>query len=158
LNDADPINHELSLDYLTYLPGSVLAKVDRAAMAHGLEVRPPFLDPDFVSWSFAQPSYFKLSNGRSKYLLKLAARQLLPKSIVNRKKRGFAIPLARWLCGPLADSVSACLGDSPLWEFLDRETFAGWRQEHRERQADRSKPLWAMLVLDRWMRRFGCRL
>lgn len=151
----DWLNQILALDFSTYLPGSVLAKVDRASMAHGLEVRPPLLDDALVELAFSLPSRLKVRGGRSKVLLKRAARGKIPDAVIDRPKKGFAIPLAAWLRGPLAARLDAVLAASPLWELglLDRAVFAGWRDEHRGRTRDRSKPLWALYVLDRWFRR-----
>ncbi len=157
---GDRINALLALDFGGYLPGSVLAKVDRASMAHGLEVRPPLLDNDFIDWSFSLPSHLKLHKGLSKFLLKRAGQRLLPKTILNRKKRGFAIPLSRWVRGPLAPCVETSISDSPLWERshgasspLSRATFRVWQKQHEERRCDRSKSLWALVVLDQWMKK-----
>jgi asparagine synthase (glutamine-hydrolysing) len=155
-SSSDSLNNELALDFQTYLPGSVLAKVDRASMAHGLEVRPPFLDSEFVDWSFSLPSSLKLKAGTGKYLLKKAAEAALPRSIVHRRKKGFGIPLSAWLRGPLAPRVKNILNDSPLWNFLNQETFQRWHQEHLAIRKDNSKPLWALIVLDAWVKRFGC--
>ncbi|MGZ3713478.1 MAG: asparagine synthase (glutamine-hydrolyzing), partial [Bdellovibrionota bacterium] len=155
-NFSDQLNGLLALDFTTYLPGSVLSKVDRASMAHGLEVRPPFLDAEFVDWSFSLPSSLKLHGGQGKFLLKAAAERHLPAEIIHRRKKGFGIPLAAWLRGPLATVIDSVLIDSPLWDFLHQETFYAWHKEHLALQQDRSKPLWAMLVLDRWVKRFGC--
>lgn len=158
LPKPDPLTNDLALDFLTYLPGSVLAKVDRASMAQGLEVRPPFLDTEFVDWSFSIPFRYKLRDGQSKYLLKMAAAPFLPRSILERPKKGFGIPLGRWLRGPLAPALEAVLRESPLWDFLQRDTFRAWQREHLAGRVDRSKPLWALIVLDRWAQRFGCSL
>ncbi len=75
--------------------------------------------------------------------------------MIHRPKKGFAIPLARWLAGPLRPRVDALMASSPLWELgvLDQPTFAAWNQEHQHHRRDRSKPLWALLVLDHWVRR-----
>jgi asparagine synthase (glutamine-hydrolysing) len=155
LDRRDPLNAILELDFCTYLPGSVLTKVDRASMAHGLEVRPPMLDNEVVDWALRLPSSLKLDRGRSKYLLKLAARGHLPDSIVSRPKKGFGIPLGRWLRGPLRQRLARTLLSSPLWEspWLDQSAFAAWARMHDQREGDHSKALWALLVLDEWMRR-----
>ena len=149
------LNALLALDFSTYLPGSVLTKVDRASMAHGLEVRPPLLDNELIDWAFALPARFKLRNGTGKYLFKLAARSHLPESIINRSKKGFAIPLARWLRGPLATRVSSVLENSPVWNtgILKRNTFLAWNRDHQSRREDRSRPLWSLIVLDAWLRK-----
>ena len=148
-------NRFLALDFLTYLPGSVLAKVDRASMAHGLEVRPPFLDNELVDWAFSLPASLKLRGDSGKYLLKLAASRHLPAEIIHRKKKGFGIPLVAWMWGPLRGAVESVLRESPAWDLglLEQPVFAGWHDAHQARRADHSRSLWALLVLDRWLRR-----
>jgi asparagine synthase (glutamine-hydrolysing) len=145
----------LALDFTTYMPGSVLTKVDRASMAHGLEVRPPLLDNQTVDWAFALPSRFKVRRGHSKYLFKRAARGHLPDNIIDRRKKGFGIPLAAWLRGPLRDRIESLLASSPAWDLglLDQAVFRDWNQQHQTRRTDHAKPLWALLVLDSWLRR-----
>src|SRR5205823_1695883 len=96
---GDGLNQFLAMDFGSYLPGSVLTKVDRASMAHGLEVRPPLLANDLVDFAFSLDSSFKLRGLTSKWLLKRAVAGLVPKEVIRRKKKGFAIPLARWLRG-----------------------------------------------------------
>ena len=144
----------LAADFTTYLPGSVLTKVDRATMAHGLEARPPFLDNDFIDWSFSMPSRLKLRGNTTKYLLKKAALPHLPADIVKRPKKGFGIPLAAWLRGPLRGEVEAALEVSSLWDAgLSRPAFTRFHAEHQAMRVDHSKPLWALVVLARWARR-----
>jgi asparagine synthase (glutamine-hydrolysing) len=143
-----------SLDAQFYLAEDILTKVDRASMAHGLEARPPMLDHEFVAWSFSLPSHLKLRGGKSKYLLKRAAEDLLPAEIIHRRKKGFGIPLARWLRGPLRARVEAAVeatGHHP--GMGDPAVYGRWMNEHFELKADRSKPLWALVVLDHWMRK-----
>lgn len=153
----DETNGFLALDFRTYLPGSVLTKVDRASMAHGLEVRPPLLDNESVAFAMGLPSSYKLrhslASSTSKYLLKRVARRLLPASIVDRPKKGFGIPLSSWLKGPLRARVDSALERSPLWDALSRDAFRLWNREHQESRIDRSKTLWALIVLDHWMKR-----
>jgi asparagine synthase (glutamine-hydrolysing) len=152
---TDWLNDMLALDLRAYLPGSVLTKVDRASMAHGLEVRPPLLDNEMVEWAFSLPSSLKLRHGRSKFLLKSAAEGRLPRGIVHRPKRGLAVPLRAWLRGPLKHRTERALEPSPLWSsgLLDRKVFAEWAAMHAARMGDHSKALWALIVLDGWVRR-----
>ena len=151
----DRINGILATDFVTYLPGSVLAKVDRAAMAHGLETRPPMLDNDLVDWAFRVPSAFKIRRGRTKALFKWAALPHLPHDIVLRPKKGFAIPTSAWLRGPLREVLDEVFDEDTLWSRgLDRATFQTFYDEHMSMRVDRGKPLWALLVLGRWARRF----
>ena len=152
---GDALHRILALDFSTYMSGSVLTKVDRASMAHGLEVRPPLLDNDMIDFAFSIPSSHKLRGRTSKALLKRAARGHVPDDIIDRPKKGFGIPLAAWLRGALAGPMSDIVERSPAWDsgLLARETFRTWNAEHQAKRADRSKPLWALLVLDRWLRR-----
>src|SRR5439155_11075511 len=135
---GDGLNDVLALDFQTYLPGSVLAKVDRASMAHSLEVRPPLLANDLVAFAFSLPSHVKLGRGRLKALLKSAAAGLIPEEIIHRRKKGFAIPLARWVNGPLENRLDQALAGGRVWDsgLLVKSTFEQWRHEHRSRRAD----------------------
>jgi asparagine synthase (glutamine-hydrolysing) len=154
---SDPMNALLAVDFSSYMHASVLTKVDRASMAHSLEVRPPLLDNECIDWAFSLPGHLKVRRGRTKHLLKRAARPHVPRAIVDRPKRGFGIPLIAWLRGPLAPSLDAALDDSILWEgdLLDRRYFRALRDSHLAGAADASKPLWALIVLSRWVRREG---
>jgi asparagine synthase (glutamine-hydrolysing) len=148
------LNDILAYDFATYLSGSVLTKVDRASMAHGLEVRTPLLDNRLIDFAFSLPGSLKVRGRRTKYLLKLACQGILPDEIIHRPKRGFAIPLASWIGGALHERLVAIFRDSPLWTLgmLRREVFKQWHDEHLAKLADHSKPLWALLVLDHWYR------
>ena len=151
----DGLQRLLALDFSTYMPGSVLAKVDRASMAHGLEVRPPLLDDGLVDLAFSLPSTYKVRGGATKVLLKRAARGKVPDEIIDRPKKGFGIPLAAWLRGPLRARIEDIAARSPLWDtgLLDRAAFAAWNGEHQQKRRDHAKALWALLVLDHWYRR-----
>ncbi len=150
---ADSGNSLLALDFSTYMPGSVLTKVDRASMARGLEVRPPFLDTQVIRWSFSVPYEWKRRNGTGKYLLKGAARGKLPESILHRSKKGFGIPLARWLQKPLLERLRSSWKHSALWDCpgVSRDCFQQSYVRFMEQREDHSKTLWAFLVLDHWM-------
>ncbi|HMF42784.1 MAG TPA: asparagine synthase (glutamine-hydrolyzing), partial [Polyangia bacterium] len=150
----DSLQRILALDFTTYMPGSVLTKVDRASMAHGLEVRPPLLDDALVERAFSLPSRYKVRGGSGKFLLKLASRGKIPDEIIDRPKKGFGIPLASWLRGPLKDRIHEVVTRSPVFDraLLDGDVFRAWNQQHQAKRADHSKPLWAMLVLDHWFR------
>ncbi len=152
---GDPIATATTLDFATYMPGSVLTKVDRASMAHGLEARPPFLDENVLALARRVPSSLKVRGSVGKVLLREAARSLVPPVILERKKHGFSVPLAAWLRGPLAPRLDAIVDDSPVWTALARAPFAHWNAEHRARRGDHTKALWALVVLDRWMRGAG---
>lgn len=143
----------MALDFATYLPGSVLTKLDRATMAHGLEARAPFLDERVLAIARRTPLRAKIRGHVGKAILRDAARPLLPAVILDRPKHGFSVPLAAWLRGPLAPRLDALLGDSPVWTLLERAPVERMVRAHRARRGDFAKGLWAIYVLDRWMRR-----
>lgn len=146
----DPIALVQYLDYKTYLPGDILTKVDRASMAHSLEVRTPFLDYEFVEWVASLPSDVKLRGGEGKHILKQALRPLLPHDVLFRSKMGFAVPLDTWFRNSLrkriADVVTGPrLADCGLFDpaFLRRIV-----QDHQSGRRDYSAPLWSLLMFD----------
>ena len=132
-----------ALEFFTtfYLQDDILAKVDRAAMMFSLETRAVFLDNDLVEFCQRLPHHFKLRNGERKYLLKQVARRLLPKAIVERKKKGFGIPLAKWL---------RKIPEEPPFEPINGVRLAWVQQafeEHRAGRADHRLLLWTWLTL-----------
>jgi asparagine synthase (glutamine-hydrolysing) len=151
----DPATAAQWLDFHTYLAEDILYKVDRASMAFSLEARVPLLDPAVVRLAFSLPPSWKLSGAKGKRVLKAAFARDLPPGHLDRPKKGFGIPLARWLCGPLRPLAEELLSDAVLGRvpFLDpREPRRLWR-EHLEKRADHRKPLWALLCfLDGWRR------
>src|SRR5690606_23304776 len=90
------------VDYKTWLVGDINTKVDRASMAHSLEVREPLMDHELVEWLATLPRQHKIDGGEGKALLKHAMEPMLPADVLYRPKMGFSVPLASWLRGPLA--------------------------------------------------------
>jgi len=93
------------LDMDTYLPGDILCKIDRAAMKYSLESRCPILDKEVMEFSFRIPHEFKYSNGDKKHILKDITHDLVPKELMDRPKRGFKVPLDKWMRGPLKERL-----------------------------------------------------
>lgn len=142
------------LDLKTYLVGDILTKVDRASMAHSLEVRGPFLDYQFIEWAATLPASYKLRGGVGKYLLKKTLEPLLPNDILYRKKMGFAVPLARWFRGPLNARVRA-LPDSPFLNadgIFDQQGLRMLVDRHLSGQRDFSMGIWSLLMLEGFLR------
>ena len=154
--DADPLTRSLRLYQDTYLPDDILAKVDRASMACGLEVRAPFLDAGLVDSVARLPSSYKYGRGVTKRLLKRAARGRLPDAILDRPKKGFGIPVARWLNGPLAPLLDAMLAPDRLERqgLFRPEEVARRVGEHRAGVRDHRKPLWSLLMFQLWQERW----
>jgi asparagine synthase (glutamine-hydrolysing) len=145
------------LDMKTYLPGDILTKVDRASMAHALEVRVPLLDHEFVEWASGVPSSLKLKGGEGKYIFKKALEPHLPHDILYRRKMGFSIPLSQWLRGPLHEQVRKAVHNEAL---LDTGIFNGkhLRQladQHKSGLHDHALPLWSVLMFDAFLRKNG---
>lgn len=128
-------------DLKTWLAGGILTKVDRMSMAHGLEVRTPFLDHPFVEWSATMPSSLKLRGPSGKFILKQAIRSRLPEHIVDRPKQGFSLPVTRWLRGPLHDRMRATLSGGPLADtgLFDMNFVRRAIEEHRSGRADHGR-------------------
>ena len=148
----DPLEQSLMLYQETYLPEDILTKVDRASMACGLEVRAPFLDRQLVARMRGLPSSYKLQRGVGKRLLKAAASERLPSAILKRPKKGFGIPVARWLRGDLSTLLADLLGrDRLIRQGLFRpEVVARLVEEHRQGIRDHRKPLWTLLMFQLW--------
>ncbi|WP_169977072.1 asparagine synthase (glutamine-hydrolyzing) [Tautonia rosea] len=150
---ADPLTQSLRLYQDTYLPEDILTKVDRASMATSLEVRAPFLDAELVDFVQALPAGDKYSRGTGKRLLKAAVADRLPASILKRPKKGFGIPVARWLNGPLSGLLDDRLAPDRLRRqgLLRPETVSRLVAEHRAGVRDHRKPLWTLVSLQLWI-------
>lgn len=156
--DARDSLDEATLQYArVYLAGDVLVKVDRASMATGLEVRAPLLDRRVVELACAIPSRWKLRGLTTKYLLKEVARPWLPPGIVDRPKKGFGVPIADWLRGPLRGLAEALLAPDRIRRegWLHPEVPARLLDEHVEGRADHRKLLWTLLAFELWMEHHG---
>lgn len=138
------------LDYKTYLPGDILTKVDRASMAHGLEVRVPFLDYTFVEWAARLPSAHKLRGGEGKYVLKKALEPVLPREVLYRDKMGFAVPLDGWFRSSLVERMTDSLEGQALTQsgFFEAEQLRRIGADHRSGRRDHSAVLWALLMFE----------
>jgi len=151
----DPLSRIQYIDFKTYLPDDILAKVDRASMANSLEVRCPLLDHHLVEYVAALPSHLKLNGTRTKLIFKEAIRGLLPNGIAERKKMGFAVPVGSWLRAELAPLVSEyVLNTGKRHDLFDAATAKKWQQEHQSGLRDRTTELWGILVFNMWYDRF----
>ncbi|MSR15788.1 MAG: amidotransferase 1, exosortase A system-associated [Gammaproteobacteria bacterium] len=153
-----PSDHPLSkvqyLDFKTYLPGDILTKVDRASMAHSLEVREPLLDHPLTEWLWTLPPDLKLRGSEGKYVFKRALESQLPAEVLYRKKMGFSIPLTEWLRGPLRERVRATLTSPCLVEtgIFNIRYLTQIFEQHVSGQRDHSAPLWTVLMFESFLR------
>ncbi|MEJ2347451.1 MAG: amidotransferase 1, exosortase A system-associated [Gammaproteobacteria bacterium] len=149
-----PLSRVQYLDFKTYLPGDILTKVDRASMAHALEVRVPILDHEFVEWVSGLPPEMKLRGSEGKYLFKRALKPYLSDDILYRRKMGFAVPLASWFRGPLRQKVrDALLGDTLAEaEIFDRQMLEKLVEQHQSGRRDYSAAIWSLLMFESFQR------
>ncbi len=143
-----PLSRVQYLDLKTYLPGDILTKVDRASMAHALEVRVPLLDHEFIDWVSGLPPELKLQGGEGKFVFKKALEPHLGADILYRPKMGFAVPLASWFRGPLRERVRhTVLGDQLNDTGLFNRTQLQWMvEQHQSGARDFSPALWSLLM------------
>lgn len=163
-HDADFLPQSFSermmyLDALHYLPDDILVKVDRASMAASLEARVPLLDHRVVEFAWQTPLALKLRNGEGKWLLRQVLYRYVPKDFFMREKKGFGVPLAAWLRGPLREWAEALLHE----ERLQREGFFQPRPirkkllEHLRGDYEWEYDLWNVLMFQAWLDEWGRR-
>jgi asparagine synthase (glutamine-hydrolysing) len=146
------------LDINFYMAEDILTKVDRAAMAVSLETRAPFLDPRVAEYAASLPPEYKLRGNKGKYILKEAVKDMLPKSILQRPKKGFGIPIAQWLRGKLNPLMRDMLAADRLKQqgIFDAGYVGKLIAEHETSKASHHKELWTLLVFQLWYDNF-CR-
>ena len=144
------------LDINFYMAEDILTKVDRAAMAVSLETRAPFLDPRVAQFAASIPLDYRLKGNKGKYILKKAVADLLPKTILQRPKKGFGIPIAEWLKGRLNPLLHDMLSPSRLYEqgLFNSEYIQRLIAEHETGKASHHKELWTLLVFQLWFDNF----
>ncbi|HSK38972.1 MAG TPA: asparagine synthase (glutamine-hydrolyzing), partial [Arenibaculum sp.] len=149
-----PVGRVQYVDLMTNLPEDLLTKVDRVSMAHGLEVRVPFLDHHLAEWAFGLPPDLKLRGAVGKYVLKKALEPVLPKALLHRRKQGFGVPLDAWFRGPLRDRVRTSLLGPVLSDagIFDPAAIAGMIDDHQGGRADHGTVLWSLLMFDAFLR------
>ncbi|MDH5191779.1 MAG: amidotransferase 1, exosortase A system-associated [Gammaproteobacteria bacterium] len=151
----DPLSMIQYLDLKTYLPGDILTKVDRASMAHSLEVRVPLLDHKLVEWMATLPSNLKLKGQEGKYIFKKSLESSLPNDILYRQKMGFAVPLAHWFRGPLKERVREALLGSVIREtgIFDQRALENIVNRHQAGVSDFSATIWSLLMFEAYQRK-----
>jgi asparagine synthase (glutamine-hydrolysing) len=133
----------------------MLTKVDRMSMAHSLEARVPLLDHPLVEFMATVPSSLKLRRFTTKYLMRRAVRDRLPRTVLKGPKRGFNVPMPGWLAGDLRGFMTDTLSPQRITQTGIFQPAAVTRlvDEHLGRVADHSRALWALIVLEHWARR-----
>lgn len=154
---AETLDRLLWIDTRLYLPNDMLVKVDRMAMAHGLEARVPFLDHRLVEYCFSLSPQLKISRwGSKKYVLKQILKQKIPSQIINKKKSGFNIPVSRWINGDLREMVCDILAPNAVRStgVLDDWVVSTMLHQHQKREMDYGHQIWGLMVFMLWWKCF----
>ena len=150
----DPVARMMAKDSMGYLPDDILCKVDRAAMAVSLETRVPFLDHRVVEFAWQLPQHLKIRNGQGKWILRQVLDRYVPRTLIERPKAGFGIPVGQWLRGPLRAWAEELLESKQIAAqgYLDPEAIQAIWRAHQSARADHTPKLWTVLMFQAWLR------
>jgi len=153
---SDLVEKIIDIDIRSYLPEDLLMKIDIATMANSLEGRSPFLDYKVMEFAASLPPEYKLKGLRPKYILKDTFTEEMPISFLNRKKKGFAIPVGEWFRGELKDFVRDMLLDRKSLDkgLFSKDYIAGLLKTHQAKKEDHTHRIWALLSFELWHRIF----
>jgi asparagine synthase (glutamine-hydrolysing) len=152
-----PLSYMMAIDYQTYLLDDILQKVDRATMSASLEGREPFLDHRIIEWAATLPDPYKYNNGEKKFILKEIVHDYVPKTLLDRPKMGFAIPIAHWLQHDLRSIVEEQINE----ERITKDGVLNWTEIKKIKdqffsgKKEYDTKLWYILMWQLWMERYG---
>lgn len=151
---TDPVDRLRYMDLISYLPGDILTKVDRATMAYGLEARAPLLDYRLVELSWRIPSAVNISDGKGKQVLRSILEKHVPRALFERPKSGFGVPIGDWLRGPLRDWAEDLLSPPALdaLGLVDTKQLRAVWAAHLAGKINAQYGLWNVLMLQAWLR------
>jgi len=157
--EKSALNRMLYLEMKYFLVDHNLNYTDKMSMAHGVEVRVPFLDLELVNFSTRIPPSLKMKGMETKYLLKKAMEPYLPKDVIYRKKTGFGAPVRRWITKDLAPMIADRLSATQLkkWGIFDEQKIEDLIQRNKEGRIDASYSIWALLAIQSWLEQFADR-
>jgi asparagine synthase (glutamine-hydrolysing) len=149
----DLVSRLIVRDMAAYLPSDILVKLDRATMAVSLEARCPILDHRVVAFAWRLPTAAKVRHGQGKWILRQVLACYVPRALFERPKQGFDVPVGAWLRGPLRGWAEDLLAAPRLRAqgLLDADAVRACWQDHLDLRRDRSRILWAVLMLQAWL-------
>ena len=142
----------MHVDFETYLQDDILCKVDRSSMYSSMEVRAPFLAKELIEYVYLLPSKYKISNGKSKIILRGILNKYLPENYFERPKQGFAIPVAHWMRTDLRDWVDNLLSKELLDShgLFNNKIVERIKNEHMLAHHNHEHKLWSMIQFNQW--------
>jgi asparagine synthase (glutamine-hydrolysing) len=154
---SQPLQSMMYLDFMGFMLDDILVKVDRASMAVGLEIRSPFLDHRIVELAWSLPLGLRIGPGGGKYVLRRLLERYVPRTLTERPKRGFNVPVAEWLRGPLRPWAEALLDPQRIGEqgLLDPQAVTRLWHQHLSGWGNRKNVLWSILMFQAWHEAWG---
>ncbi|HEY1870214.1 MAG TPA: asparagine synthase C-terminal domain-containing protein, partial [Chitinophagaceae bacterium] len=148
----DPLTYAMAKDYQTYMVDDILQKVDRATMSASLEGREPYLDQHILEWVGQLPVEYKIYNGQRKYLLKSIVHKYIPEKILDRPKKGFSVPVNKWLSGVLKPLVDKYLDPEFIrkQEIFNEEYILRIKRSYYETAKESDYKVWSLLMFQMW--------
>jgi len=139
-------------DFISYLPGDILCKVDRSSMYYSLETRAPFLNRELIEYAYSIPLSFKIREGESKWVLKEILRKYIPNEYIDRPKQGFGIPISHWMRNDLKEWVNDMLSSDMLLKhgFFNSSVVNKVKNEHFDLHHNYEHKLWSLIQFNQW--------
>lgn len=141
-----------TIDFYSYLPDDFLVKVDRASMYNSLEARVPYLDNDVIDFAYSSKNTH-VNLLKTKVQLRRLIKEKLPE-ISKRPKKGFGMPLEKWLRGPLKDLAYRSLTNKQLDDYLDRTKITEIWEDHQKRVSNNGGAIWQLIIFSEWLRNY----
>ena len=142
----------MAMDFQTYLPDDILCKVDRSSMYYSLETRTPFLNQDLVEHAYKLPLGLKITNGKTKNILREVLSKYVPSHLFERPKMGFGIPVHDWIRSDLKDWAAQMLFECPATDaFLPADLVRKKWEDHQSQKNNNFHELWSVIQLNQWM-------
>mgnify|MGYP003362649183 FL=1 len=149
-NNYDPISLMQFIDIHTWLCGDLLHNADRTTMAHSLELRTPFLDKEVFAVAREIPADLRICHKTTKYILREAAKGIVPDHVLYRQKLGFPVPIRFWLREEMYDWAKNIINESATDQYLNKDYCLKLLEDHQTRKFDNSRKLWTILNFMMW--------